>query len=221
MHSKPWLESMKILHYLPLLLLTALTAGCDKKVEAGLQGYAEGEYVRVAAPFAGNLENLQVRRGGQVKTGDPLFTLEQANEERRDAKSAERLRNAEAQSADLEKAAALGNRSGAAQLDQARATLKLAEVNLHRQEQLVAANFVSKAAVESACNGRARAGTRCRTRRASERPCDCARAGRNTGGGIQCGSGACSAGTSGLEARAENGARPRTGACKRHQLCNR
>jgi len=58
-------DSMKNLHYLPLLLLTALTAGCDNKVEAGLQGYAEGEYVRVAAPFAGNLQRRSLQHGIQ------------------------------------------------------------------------------------------------------------------------------------------------------------
>jgi len=142
---------MKILHCLPLLLLTALTAGCDKKVEAGLQGYAEGEYVRVAAPFAGNLQNLQVKRGGQVKVGDPLFTLEQLNEEAARREAEERVRNAEAQAADLKKSRRPTEIEAVrAQLAQARASLKLSTTNLARQEQLAAANFVSKSAVDDA-----------------------------------------------------------------------
>jgi HlyD family secretion protein len=126
-------------------------AACSKTADSSLQGYAEGEYVRVAAPFAGNLENLAAKRGTQVKTGDALFTLEQANETAARRESAERLRNAEAQLADLRKSRRPSEIEAVrAQLDQARATLKLAEVNLHRQEQLVAANFVSKAAVDDA-----------------------------------------------------------------------
>ena len=45
-----------------------------------LQGYAEGEYVRVAAPFAGTLVQLDVARGAQVQAGAPLFALEAENE---------------------------------------------------------------------------------------------------------------------------------------------
>ncbi|HWP86805.1 MAG TPA: biotin/lipoyl-binding protein, partial [Burkholderiales bacterium] len=122
---------MKNLHYLPLLLLIALTAGCDNKVEAGLQGYAEGEYVRVAAPFAGNLQNLQVKRGGQVKVGDPLFTLEQLNEEAGRREAEERVRNADAQAADLKKSRRPTEIEAVrAQVAQARASLKLSTVNL-------------------------------------------------------------------------------------------
>jgi len=144
-------DSMKNLHYLPLLLLTALTAGCDNKVEAGLQGYAEGEYVRVAAPFAGKLQNLQVKRGGQVKVGDPLFTLEQLNDEAARREAEERVRNAEAQAADLKKSRRPTEIEAVrAQLAQARASLKLSTTNLARQEQLAAANFVSKSAVDDA-----------------------------------------------------------------------
>src|SRR6185295_7411976 len=59
----------------------ALTLGaCSDEVPRGYQGYAEGEYVRVAAPYAGMLQRLAVKRGGQVKAGDALFVLEQENE---------------------------------------------------------------------------------------------------------------------------------------------
>jgi multidrug efflux pump subunit AcrA (membrane-fusion protein) len=58
------------------------------------QGYAEGEFVRVAAPFAGSLQNLQVKRGTLVKAGDPLFTLEQVNEAAARREAEEHARNA-------------------------------------------------------------------------------------------------------------------------------
>ena len=58
-------------------LLAAVAAGCNDPSQDRLQGYAEGEYVRVASPFAGQLAKLAVKRGDQVKAGEPLFTLEQ------------------------------------------------------------------------------------------------------------------------------------------------
>ena len=55
--------------------LTLLVA-CTNEEPRSYQGYAEGEYVRVAAPFSGTLQVLSVKRGSQVKAGEPLFTLE-------------------------------------------------------------------------------------------------------------------------------------------------
>lgn len=40
------------------------------------QGYTEGEFVYVASPLAGKLEELYVKRGQGVKAGDALFCLE-------------------------------------------------------------------------------------------------------------------------------------------------
>ncbi|MDQ2106636.1 biotin/lipoyl-binding protein, partial [Azospirillum sp. C340-1] len=39
-------------------------------------GYAEGEYLRIAAPLAGTLDSLAVTRGGRVEAGAPLFALD-------------------------------------------------------------------------------------------------------------------------------------------------
>jgi HlyD family secretion protein len=142
---------MKILPYLAALTLTAALGACGDKSDGVLQGYAEGEYVRVAAPFAGSLQKLQVKRGSEVKAGDPLFVLEQVNEAAARNEAAERARNAEAQLADLEKSRRPSEIEAVkAQLAQARASLELSAVNLKRQEQLVASNFVSKSAVDEA-----------------------------------------------------------------------
>ena len=129
----------------------AAIAACGEKNGTTYQGYAEGEYVRVAAPFAGNLLQLQVKRGSEVKAGDPLFTLEQENEAAARREAEERLRIAAAQLEDLKK----GKRppevdTVKAQLEQARASLRLSEVSLQRQVQLLASNFVSKGAVDDA-----------------------------------------------------------------------
>src|SRR5438874_2225221 len=63
--------------WLPCL---SLLCACGPRAEQPLQGYVEGEYVRVAAPFAGTLQQLSVQRGGEVTAGAPLFTLERENE---------------------------------------------------------------------------------------------------------------------------------------------
>src|SRR5262249_55428778 len=70
---------------------------CGNPDSNTLQGYAEGEYVKVATPFAGQLLRLSVKRGDQVKSGDPLFALEQANEAAARREAADRLSRAQAQ----------------------------------------------------------------------------------------------------------------------------
>lgn len=64
-----------------LSILLFLLASCNKDVSSYYQGYAEGEYVRVASPMAGRLVALSVTRGDAIKTGDSLFILEQEKEQ--------------------------------------------------------------------------------------------------------------------------------------------
>jgi HlyD family secretion protein len=61
-------------------LILLLVAGCGDPPKNRFQGYVEGEFVYVASPLAGTLESLQVRRGDQVKAGDPLFALDETPE---------------------------------------------------------------------------------------------------------------------------------------------
>ena len=142
---------MKVRRCLFALAAVAALGACGERTNDTFQGYAEGEYVRVAASFAGNLQQLQVKRGNEVKAGAPLFVLEQENEAAARREAEERLRNAEAQLANLKKSKRPPEiETVRAQLEQARASRKLSEVNLQRQQQLLASNFVSKAAVDDA-----------------------------------------------------------------------
>jgi len=91
------------------------------------------------------LEQLNVQRGAQVKAGDELFVLESGNEAAMRREVEERLRNAEAQLANLKK----GRRpteiaAVQAQLAQAESALALSETQLKRTGQLVAQNFIAK-----------------------------------------------------------------------------
>lgn len=131
-------------------LLALAVAGCGNG-ERPLQGYVEGEYLRVGAPFAGTLQQLAVRRGSEVAAGTPLFALERENETAARREAGERLAAAEARLANLQ----TGKRPVevevvAKQLQQARAARDLSAANLRRQQQLFQKGFVSKAALDDA-----------------------------------------------------------------------
>jgi len=114
-----------------------ILAGCSRPVPEQVQGYVEGEFVYVASPLAGTLESLYVQRGGQVKQGDPLFTLEGEPEKAAVDEAVQRLAQAQATLEDMRK----GKRPSEieaieAQLRQAQAAMTLSQEELARQEQL-------------------------------------------------------------------------------------
>jgi HlyD family secretion protein len=124
-------------------------AGCGPPAERALQGYVEGEYVRVASPFAGTLQKLAVQRGAQVASGAPLFALESDNEIAARRQAEQQLQAAEARLANL----MTGKRAPevemvAEQLRQAQAARELSAANLRRQEALFKSGFISKAALD-------------------------------------------------------------------------
>ncbi|WMP18488.1 HlyD family secretion protein [Thiothrix lacustris] len=138
----------------PLVLLLAclpLLPACQESATNTLQGYVEGEYVHLAAPFAGTLQTLAVQRGAQVKQGDPVFTLEQQNETAARQGATDRLHAAEAQLADLQS----GKRPQElqvirAQLTQAQAAAQLSATELQRVERLVKGRFISSDQLDTA-----------------------------------------------------------------------
>src|SRR5215467_2757327 len=137
--------AMRRLAALGLLALTA--CGADK--ERPLQGYVEGEYVRVGAPFAGTLEKLSVQRGDQVAVGAPLFALEQENELAQRRQAQQQLQAAQARLENLK----TGRRAPEVetvneQLRQAIAARDLSAANLKRQEALFKSGFISSAALD-------------------------------------------------------------------------
>jgi HlyD family secretion protein len=133
------------------LLACLLFVSCAKQDSRVYQGYAEGEYVRVASPFAGRLQTLSVARGMTVNAGDPLFVLEQENESALRREAEERLRAAEAQLANLQS----GKRPAEldairAQLAQANAGLDLSRVQLQRAQELAEKNLIPETQLDSA-----------------------------------------------------------------------
>lgn len=130
--------------------LVALTA-CSGKQAPGWSGYAEGDYVYVSSPLAGQLNSVDVRIGQTVELGAQLFALDAESELAAQQEAVSRLGAAQAQSRDLD----TGKRREEvavtqAQLEQARVAETLAASDLQRQQQLVAQGFVSKARAEDA-----------------------------------------------------------------------
>ncbi|HTR58281.1 MAG TPA: HlyD family efflux transporter periplasmic adaptor subunit [Casimicrobiaceae bacterium] len=128
-----------------------VAAACGSSSDRPLQGYVEGEYVRVGAPFAGTLEKLPVQRGDQVTIGAPLFSLEQENERAARRQAEQQLHAAEARVANLR----IGKRAPEVetvqeQLRQAMAARDLSAANLKRQESLFKSGFISSAALDDA-----------------------------------------------------------------------
>lgn len=125
-----------------LLMVAGFVAGCKRTASsAGYQGYLEAEYVYVASPYGGALRKLEVARGEDVKSGQPLFELDPEPEAQLLAEAKEKLSKAGAQLADAKK----GRRPSEiealeAQLAGTRTDLDLAEQLLERRQQLAAAN---------------------------------------------------------------------------------
>ena len=142
---------------LPPLVAALVLSACGNSNPPALQGYVEGEYVRVAAPFAGTLVTLDTERGKQVQPGTPLFALEAENEDAARGEAAARLRKALATVDDLKK----GKRPSEieavrAQLAQAEVTAAFSEKEWRRQLDLVARGFVSQSRADEAKTARDR-----------------------------------------------------------------
>ena len=133
------------------LLSALLLAACNGTSPPAWSGYAEGDYVYVAATLGGTLRTLDVQAGQNVVRGATLFTLDPEAERAAREEANARLASAQAQVAD----AAKGRRPDEiavteAQLVQARAQADLARSDLARQQQLVEQGFISKARLDDA-----------------------------------------------------------------------
>jgi HlyD family secretion protein len=123
------------------LAMVCVLSGCSRPATNKTQGYVEGEFVYVACPSSGAVQNLYVQRGQSVKAGDPLFALEDAFQTAACDEAGRQLAQAKADLEDAKK----GKRptemqSMQAQLAQAQASLSFSETELARQEKLAAAH---------------------------------------------------------------------------------
>ena len=136
---------------LPLLAGLVLLAGCGRGPTGRFQGYIEGEFVYVGAPLGGTLATLAVSRGAEVTAGQVLFELEHEAEAADLRAAAQRVTQARARLADLEK----GRRpselaSLEAQVQRAQASLALSTLELRRREQLRESNVIAPEELDAA-----------------------------------------------------------------------
>jgi len=133
-----------------VVALCAALAGCNEQPAGVVSGYAEGEYVYVAAPEGGWVTGVPVKRGMQVKVGDLLFTLDADAQMAQREQAAAQLAQAQSQLANARKGlrpdeiAALQ-----ASLGQAKANLKLADADLERAKDLRTRGFVAQSVLDA------------------------------------------------------------------------
>ena len=126
-------------------LFSCVLSACSQPPSPLYQGYAEGDFVRVAVPLAGTLQTLAVKRGQQISAEALLFSLESKNEAAAKDEAEQRLKAAEAQHSNL----TTGKRAPeieviSAQIAQASAAERLSRAQLERDSKLFGAAFISK-----------------------------------------------------------------------------
>jgi len=119
--------------------LAVLASACDAPGSSRVQGYVEGEYVRVAAPVAGRLLELNVARGASVAAEAPLFALEREREQATVAEAGQSIAAVRAQA------------------EQAQAALRLADANLKRLRELRTKGLASEEQIDAARTEQVRA----------------------------------------------------------------
>ena len=131
------------------LLLCAGLSACFEPARNGWSGYAEGEYVYMASPLGGTLQELAVQAGQNVARGALLFALDDRAERAAREEAQARVGGAQAQADNLSKSRRADEIAVTqAQLAQARVQAEQARKELARQQQLVDQGFISKSRLD-------------------------------------------------------------------------
>jgi len=69
-------SSRMALRALAALALMAVVAGCDEARDPGYQGWVEADMIFVSPDEYGRVTKLNVREGGEVKAGQPLYSVD-------------------------------------------------------------------------------------------------------------------------------------------------
>jgi len=69
-------SSRIMLRILAALALAAVLAGCDERRDPGYQGWVEADMIFVSPDESGRVTKLNVREGDEVKTGMPLYSVD-------------------------------------------------------------------------------------------------------------------------------------------------
>jgi HlyD family secretion protein len=137
--------------FLLMVLAACLLAGCQRGPSGRVQGYAEGEYIYVASPLEGQLDELAVQRGQQVKKGALLFVLESGAEQAGRDEAARKLAQVQSNLEDAKRGMRPSEIDALeAQLQQAQAAQVLADKEFVRQEKLVLSGAAAKQELDRA-----------------------------------------------------------------------
>jgi HlyD family secretion protein len=143
------------------LSIALLAGACSDGTPAGYQGYVEGEFVNVASPIAGRLDQLAVRRGDEVAVQARLYALEAVSETAAQRQAAEQVKAAEAQLADLKQGRRMPEQDVTrAQLAQARIDEQRAATNLARDEAQFRVGGIARAQLDDSRSAHAAAQAR-------------------------------------------------------------
>lgn len=145
----------RTLRLLAIALAMVGVNGCKEEDPNLIQGYVEGEYVYVAAPYAASLEKLAVHRGQQIDKDAELFALDSRPQEAAFEEVARRLAQAKSTLEDVRK----GKRpteidSLNAQLEQAQAALVRSTIEFDRLEKLQKKDAVAMDDLDAARSAR-------------------------------------------------------------------
>ncbi len=146
-----------------LAVCAAVLAACDQAPETQVyQGYIEGEYVLIAPEEGGRIAEVYVERGQVVASGALLFAMERTDMAAERAEAAARLAQAEAELGDLLMSRMRPEEIAVIEADvmEAEATVREAEVEFTRQQELAKKDFASRAALDTALASRDRARAR-------------------------------------------------------------
>ena len=69
-------SSRTMLKILAALALAAVLAGCSDHRDPGYQGWVEADMIFVSPDESGRVTRLNVREGDEVKTGEPLYSVD-------------------------------------------------------------------------------------------------------------------------------------------------
>ncbi|MGY6275895.1 HlyD family secretion protein [Methylomonas sp. MgM2] len=124
---------------------------CSDEGNRSLQGYVEGEYLYLAAPQAGYLQSLNANRGSRVVRGQTVFIVSDSPDDQvlleaqaRAESARQKLQNLKQPKRPTEIAELEAN------LNEAKAHLRLTEIELKQQEQLAERHFTARINVDEA-----------------------------------------------------------------------
>ncbi len=142
-------------------LLALVVCACSNPAPPGYQGYVEGEFVNVASPIAGRLDELSVKRGDTIGSNARLYALEAVSEAAAQRQAQEQVKAAEATLADLRAGRRVPEQDVTrAQLAQAEVEVGRAATNLARDEAQFRIGGIARAQLDDTRSAHASAQAR-------------------------------------------------------------